>query len=241
MENDKTIIVLLIIIVAMIAMAFVMFNPFKENVNLAVTSAASLNDGDNFEVSLSTSNGVPIANAVVDIIIVDSNGVKNPQKVTTDGSGKGKLQMNGLTPGTYNVTVSFSGNDKYASNSISQNMQMNEAKTTPVNSGGSSSSSSSSGGSVTLELNAYDQRVSKTVGEYKVESMKWRGTTVGGLGIWVYKNGQMLDKSSYQSRGYMYNSGQWKWSQWDDGEEGATYHKYPVSNDVLIEKVEVKF
>ena len=54
MENDKIIIVLLIIIVAMIAMAFVMFNPFKENVNLAVTSAASLNDGDNFEVSLSS-------------------------------------------------------------------------------------------------------------------------------------------------------------------------------------------
>ena len=238
MENDKIIIALLIILVAMIVMAFVVFNPFKENVNLAVTSGASLNDGDNFAVSLSTSNGLPIANAVVDITLIDANGGKNPQKVTTDGSGKGVLQINGVTPGTYNVTVSFSGNDKYASNTISQNLQINEAKTTPVSSGGSSSSS---GGTVTLELNSYDQRVSKTVGEYKIEAMKWRGTSVGGLGIWVYKNGQMLDKSSYQSRGYMYNGGQWKWSQWDDGEEGATYHKYPVSNDVLIDKVEVKF
>jgi len=241
MDNDKIIIILLIIIVAMVVLAFVMFNPFKENVNLAVTSAASLNDGDNFAVSLSSYEGVPIANAVVDIIIIDANGIKNPQKVTTDGSGKGVLQLNGLTPGSYNVSVSFSGNNQYASKSISQNLQMNEAKTTPVNSGSSSSSSSSSGGTVTLELNAYDQRVSKTVGEYKVEAMKWRGTTVGGLGIWVYKNGQLLDKSYYQSRGYMYNDGQWKWSIWDDGEEGATYHKYPVSNDVLIEKVEVKF
>ena len=79
---------------------------------------------------------------------------------------------------------------------------MNEAKTTPVNSGGSSSSSSSSGGSVTLELNAYDQRVSKTVGEYKVEAMKWRGTTVGGLGIWVYKNGQMKSYCKMKLGGY---------------------------------------
>ena len=166
----------------MIVVAFVVFNPFKENVNLTVTSAASLNDCDNFAVSLSTSNGAPIANAVVDITIIDANGVKNPQKVTTDGSGNGVLQMNGINPGTYNVTVSYSGNDKYASNTISQNLQMNEAKTISVSSG-SSSFSSSSGGTVTLELNAYDQRVSQTVGEYKVEAMKWRGTTVGGLGI----------------------------------------------------------
>ena len=115
MDNDKIIIILLIIIVAMVVLAFVMFNPFKENVNLAVTSAASLNDGDNFAVSLSSYEGVPIANAVVDIIIIDANGIKNPQKVTTDGSGKGVLQLNGLTPGSYNVSVSFSGNNQYAS------------------------------------------------------------------------------------------------------------------------------
>ena len=46
MENDKIIIVLLVIIVVMIVVAFVVFNPFKENVNLTVTSAASLNDGE---------------------------------------------------------------------------------------------------------------------------------------------------------------------------------------------------
>ena len=31
-----------------------------------------------------------------------------------------------------------------------------------------------------------------------------------------------------------------EWTQWDNGEEGATYHKYPISNDVEIQKVEVQ-
>ncbi|WP_295614587.1 hypothetical protein [uncultured Methanobrevibacter sp.] len=44
----------------------------------------------------------------------------------------------------------------------------------------------------------------------------------------------------YWPRGYICMNGQWKWTQWDNGEEGATYHKYPVSNDVEIQKVEVQ-
>ena len=70
--------------------------------------------------------------------------------------------------------------------------------------------------------------------------MKWRGTTVGGLGVYVYKNGQMVDKNSYLSRGYICMDGKWKWTDWGTGESGSnSYHKYPVSNDVIIEKVEV--
>ena len=94
--------------------------------------------------------------------------------------------------------------------------------------------------SITLELSEFDTKVSKTVGEYTVEAEKWRGETVGGFGVWLYKNGQLVDKDSYLSRAYFYMDGEWKWSEWGNG-QGANYHKYPVSDGVEIQEVEVKF
>lgn len=93
---------------------------------------------------------------------------------------------------------------------------------------------------IRMELPEFDRKVTKTVGEYTVEAEKWRGTAACGLGIWLYKNGQRVDQDSYLSRAYFYMDGEWKWSEWGNG-EGATYHKYPVSNDVEIKEIEVKF
>ena len=94
---------------------------------------------------------------------------------------------------------------------------------------------------VSIELPEFDTKYTKTVGEYTVEAEKWQGGTLGGFGIWLYKNGQLVDQDSYLSRAYFYMDGEWKWSDWGNGEDGATYHKYPVSNDVEIQEIEVKF
>ena len=87
----------------------------------------------------------------------------------------------------------------------------------------------------------YDEYTNETVGEYTVQTMKWGGTSVGGFGVWLYKNGQLVDKNSYQSRAYFCMDGEWKWSEWANGEGSSAYHKYPVSNGVEISEVEVKF
>ena len=94
---------------------------------------------------------------------------------------------------------------------------------------------------VSIELPEFDTKYTKTVGEYTVQAEKWRGGSVGGFGIWLYKNGQLVDQDSYLSRAYFYMDGEWKWSNWGNGEDGGTYHKYPVSNDVEIREIEVKF
>ena len=94
--------------------------------------------------------------------------------------------------------------------------------------------------SITVELPEFDRKFSKTVGEYTVEAEKWRGQSLGGFGVWLYKNGELVNRDSYLSRAYFYMGGEWKWSEWGNG-EGANYHKYPVSNDVEIQKIEVKF
>ena len=237
MENEKIIIILLVVILALLASAFMLFGPFLgKDVEMTVTTPATLYDGDNFGISLKSSDGNPVANAVVDVTIIDEKGEKNTKTITTDKNGEGFLQLNGLTPGKYNIELAYSGGNGYKSSTASHTIEM-AASTTSVSVG---SSQAAPAKTVTLNLNNYDERVSQNIGEYKIEAMKWKGTGVGGMGVWVYKNGQMIDKSSYSSRGYICMNGQWKWTQWDDGEEGATYHKYPVSNDVEIQKVEVK-
>ena len=102
-------------------------------------------------------------------------------------------------------------------------------------------SNSVSPDSITVELPELDTKYTKTVGEYTVEAEKWEGGTLGGFGVWLYKNGQLVDHDSYLSRAYFYMDGEWKWSDWGNGEDDGTYHKYPVSNDVKIQKIEVKF
>lgn len=93
---------------------------------------------------------------------------------------------------------------------------------------------------ISMELTEFDREVTKTVGDYTLKAEKWRGTSVGGFEVSLYKNGQLMDRSTYQSRAYFDDGTGWKWSDWDDGEEDSTLHKYPVANDVDISKVEVR-
>ena len=96
--------------------------------------------------------------------------------------------------------------------------------------------------SITVELPGFDTKYTKTVGEYTVEAEKWRGGSVGGFQVLLTKNGQLMDKNSYQSRAYFNDGSGWKWSNWDNGEEPSeTLHKYPVANSVEIQEVEVTF
>ena len=71
---------------------------------------------------------------------------------------------------------------------------------------------------IKVELTEFDKKFTKSVGEYTVEAEKWKGGSVGGFGVWLYKNGQLVDKDSYLSRAYFYMDGEWKWSDWGNME-----------------------
>lgn len=110
MNYDKVIILLLVVVLALLASAFLIFGPFAgSDVKINVITNDNLYDGDNFGISLESLNGTPIANAVVNVTIIDEKGVKNFQTITTDGNGRGFLQLNGLAPGKYNMDLSYSG------------------------------------------------------------------------------------------------------------------------------------
>lgn len=142
MDNNKLIIALIVILIVMIAAGIFLLNPGHAKVDsrIIVTSNSTLHDGDNFTIRLTDLNNTPIANQRVNITIIDANGGKNPQAVTTDANGDGKLQLNGLTLGNYTVNVTYGGNDNYTVCNTTQRLQMTE-KVTPQASTTSTSSS----------------------------------------------------------------------------------------------------
>ena len=130
MEYNKIIILLLIVIIALLIAGFMILGPFaKGDTNLSITTNTVLYDGDNFGISLVGSDGKPIANARVDVKIIDANGTVNPQVITTDEKGEGLLQLKGLTPGNYVINVTYGGDNSHNGNNTSQNVEIKGNKT----------------------------------------------------------------------------------------------------------------
>ena len=119
-------------------------------------------------------------------------------------------------------------NKQDASVEITNNTTVNEA------------SNSVTPDTITVELPEFDKTYTSTAGEYTVKASKWMGPSLGGFDVYLYKNGEQVYKDSYMSRAYFYMDGEWKWSDWGNGED-SDHHRYPVDNGVEIQKVEVKF
>ena len=125
---------------------------------------------------------------------------------------------------------------------MTANMKHNETAEIANNTKANETAAESAPDSISVELPQFDTRYTKTAGQYSVEAEKWMGGSVGGFEVHLYKNGNPVDKDSYLTRAYFYKDGEWKWSEWGNGEDGYEgYHRYPVSNGVEIQEVEVKF
>ena len=140
MDYNKIIIALVIVIVVMLAAGFLFLNPShaKADSRVIVTSNSALHEGDTFAIKLTDLNNTPIANQIVNITIIDSNGGKNPKTVTTDANGDASLQLNGLTPGEYTFNITYGGNENYTNCNFSQKITI-EQKVTSSNSNTDSS------------------------------------------------------------------------------------------------------
>jgi len=144
MNYNKIIIALVIVLVVIVAAGVLFLNPghAKADSRVVVLSNSTLNDGDYFTIRLTDLNNTPIANQTVNVTIIDANGGKNPQVITTDANGDGSLQLNGLAVGNYTMNVTYGGNNNYTSCNTTQKLEMKE-KVIPTVSSSSSSKSSS--------------------------------------------------------------------------------------------------
>ena len=144
--NKLTYLLICVVIVLLIACFVVSSTTFaKQDAAIKITSNDTLHDGDYFSVSLAGVNGTPLANQVININIIDANGAENHQQITTDESGNGMLQLNGLIPGEYTFNVTYGGNDSYNGCNVTKKITMEKKVVEePVNQQQSTQSSGSS-------------------------------------------------------------------------------------------------
>ena len=141
MENDKIIIVLLCIIVAILAIMVVMFSSSfaKEDSNMAIANA-TINEGDSLTVLLTDNNGVSISDETVHIKLTDEEGNVIEEDCTTNLEGQAKLKVD--KKGSYSAECTFNGNNHYSASSLSMDITVVDAKTELVNDEQSSTHSS---------------------------------------------------------------------------------------------------
>ena len=82
---------------------------------MEITSPDSLKNGDYFNLTLTAKDGSPIANQVVDIIVIAESGEKNHINFTTDKDGKLGFGIAGVNPGNYTFNCTFNGTGDYDS------------------------------------------------------------------------------------------------------------------------------
>lgn len=144
MENQKIIIVLLCIIIALLAIMVVMFSPSlaKEDSKLAIENT-TINEGDSLVVLLTDNQGVSISDETVNIKLTDEDGATIDEDVTTDSKGKAKLKVE--KSGKYSVECTFNGEGKYSGCSLSGSIEVKKATTEIVSEGKTSNFDSVSG------------------------------------------------------------------------------------------------
>ena len=130
MDYNKIIYLLAVVFIILLIACFAVSNSIfaKQDTVINVISESSLSDGDYFSISLTDVDGNPLANQVVNITIVDATGGENHQQVTTDESGNGMLQLNGLTAGNYNMVVVYGGNRDYSGSNTTQALEIKKVE-----------------------------------------------------------------------------------------------------------------
>ena len=128
MSNQKTIIAILCIIIAIliVCVAMLSIQMLKEESKLAI-SDKTIAEGDSIVVVLTDAQGIGLSNATVNIKLTNEEGVTTDKDVTTNSKGKAKLKIE--ESGKYTVECSFNGDGKYSACSISDSVEVKKATT----------------------------------------------------------------------------------------------------------------
>ena len=128
MNNQKTIIAILciIIVILIVCVAIFALPMFKEESKLAIADK-TIDEGDKLVVVLTDAHGIGLPNATINIKLTDKDGITIDEDVTTNDKGKAKLKVE--EKGKYSVECTFKGEGKYAASSLSDNIKVEKPTT----------------------------------------------------------------------------------------------------------------
>ena len=175
-------------------------------------------------VTLKDNIGV-VKNAKLNLVIN-----KKTFSAKTNSKGIAVFKVTNLAKiGTYKAVVKFAGNSKY--NSVSKKSKILVKKTPKYKTITISTKMSDSG-----------ERVTKIYDNFVLQTEKFQHALTT-LCVYVYKDGNMLNRKDYSVRFNYNEAGVWKWTQWSHGTQAAVYYKIAdsISNDIKVGNVQVKF
>lgn len=126
---DKRVTILSIIVIILISMLVILCfgsnfsSIFKQETDLTITSNSTLNNGDNFTVKLTDSDGELIANKTICISLTDDEGNVNNLNVTTNEKGIASFGIN-TNSGNYSAKCVFLGDDNYDSSNVTHKVSI---------------------------------------------------------------------------------------------------------------------
>lgn len=126
---DKRVTILSIIVIILISMLVILCfgsnfsSIFKQETDLTITSNSTLNNGDNFTVKLTDSDGELIANKTICISLTDDEGNVNNLNVTTNEKGIASFGINANSE-NYSAKCVFLGDDNYDSSNVTHKVSI---------------------------------------------------------------------------------------------------------------------
>ena len=95
----------------------------KKDTVVKFKSKSPLTEGKYLKVRLTDADGNPLSNKTVNITITDKNGNEKNRSVITNDNGIGKMKVK-VTPGKYNISASFEGDDEYNANATNKTFKV---------------------------------------------------------------------------------------------------------------------
>lgn len=195
MEQNKIIIIALIVIIAalLVGMVAMMPNLTKKESNLNFKGNSTITEGGSLKVKLTDDSGNPIVGQTVNVTITDKNKANSYYTVETNDEGVGTLKLEKDT-GKYTVTVKYDGNNDFKGCNATKKITIKEKVEEAEQSSSSSSSSTPS---------AYAYKSDGTPMYSQAEVDQYMANKYGMVNYHVGSNGYIdMDEPGYDDAGH---------------------------------------
>lgn len=126
MDDNKIIIALLILIIAILAVGIsvmIMQNPEKQECRIRISCNDTMYAGDIIKIRLEDSNKTPIANETIHIRLANNDDV-NEYDISTNEKGTAELKLDNLSEWDCFINCTFNGNDRYLAANACKNFNL---------------------------------------------------------------------------------------------------------------------